>query len=141
MLIFNSNNLTIQIVRRLNLTVFTWSGTLSSESFVEGTIQSLEVLREHRSVHRVVMNAREITALEQKDVDASVKSTVDYLGITRANYRMSVVSPLDARARETINFYIDALNTALKKRFIVKQHRSVKEALSWLKLPKACTLF
>jgi hypothetical protein len=84
------------------------------------------------------MNAQDMLVISKSDIDASVKSTVDYLGITRASYRMSVISPMDALARESVTTYVDALNKTLKKRFVVRQYLSMKESLLWLRPKTIC---
>jgi hypothetical protein len=131
-----SKSLTIQVVVKLRLAVFTWHGFTPSEVFKEGTIRSLEILRDHPTVDRIILNARDHSVVMYDDIEASVKSTVDYLGIAQGSYRMAVVPPEDLLAKGTINLYIDSLNKALKKRFVVRQLENTKAAFSWLTKPK-----
>ncbi len=136
-LILTTKNLTIQMVRRFKLVVFTWRGFTPSAVYQEGTDQSLEVLRDHHSINRIILDVKDHTVILSNDIEASVKSTVDYLGIARGNYRMAVVSPKDLLAKTAIDLYVDSLNQALKKRFIVKQHKDIKQALLWLTKEKS----
>jgi hypothetical protein len=135
-LILKNINLTIQIVRRLKLVVFTWRGFTRSDVYRTGTLQSLEVLRNQLSISQIILDAKDHSGILHDDIEASVKSTVDYVGIARGNYRMAVVSPKDMLAKSAIDLYVDLLNDALKKRFIVKQHENIKDALIWLVKPK-----
>ena len=132
MLILKNKNLTVQTVKRLNLAVFTWRGSTLSDVFKEGTDQSLEILRDHPSINRILLNTKDHVMVMQADIEASVNSTVDYIGIARGNYRMGVVPPTDARSHVAIDFYIDSLNKILKKRFVVKKLETTKQALAWL---------
>jgi len=140
-LISNTKNLTIQVVRKLSLAVFTWRGFTSSEVYREGTIQSLEILRDYPSVNRIILNAKDHQGVLKEGIEASVKSTVDYLGIAQGNYRMAVVPPLDLLAKNTYNLYVDLLNQALQKQFVVRQFQNLEMALSWLIKTKRCSLF
>jgi hypothetical protein len=135
-LILKSKNLTIQIVRRLKLAVFTWRGSTPPDVYKAGTLQSLEVLRDHLSISQIILDAKDHSAILHEDIEASVKSTIDYVGIARGNYRMAVVSPKDLLTKSAIDLYVDSLNRALRKRFIVKQHKNIKDALIWLIKPK-----
>lgn len=121
--------------------MFSWDGLLTSDVFRQGTLQTLETLRDYRDVNCIVMDASQVLDLPQKDIEASVSSTVDYLGISRANYRMAVVSPIETLAMDSIDAYVDSLNKALKKRFVVKQYQSMRQALLWLKLPRIFRIF
>ncbi len=103
----------------------------------KSTDQSLEVLRDHHSINRIILDVKDHTVILSHDIEASVKSTIDYLGIARGNYRMAVVSPKDLLAKSAIDLYVDSLNKALKKRFIVKQHKDIKQALLWLTREKS----
>ncbi len=141
MLILKSKNLTIQIVKNLKLAVFTWRGFTPSEVYKEGTIQSLQILRDHPDINRIILNTKEHSIVMHEDIEASVKSTVAYLGIAKGNYKMAVVPPVDLLAKSSINFYVDSLNKALKERFVVKLHENTKEAFSWLTKPKYVRLF
>ena len=124
------------MVRRLKLIVFTWRGFTPSDVYKERTDQSLEILRDHFSIHRIIVDAKDHSVILHGDIEASVKSTVDYVGIARANYRMAVISPKDLLAKSAIDLYVASLNNALKKRFVVKQHDSIKQGLLWLVKPK-----
>jgi hypothetical protein len=140
-LILNNKNLTIQIVRKLKLVVFTWHGFTPSDVYRQETIQSLEILRDNPSINRILLNKKDHSVVMHEDITASVESTVDYLAIAQGNYRMAVVPPTDLQAKTSVDFYVDSLNQALKKRFVVKQYRNSKEALSWLTKAKFWLLF
>ncbi len=136
MLILNTKNLTVQIVRKLKLAVFTWRGLTPSLVYNEGTVQSLEILRDHPNVNRIILNAKDHKGVVQEGIEASVKSTVDYLGIAQGNYRMAVIPPIDLLAKDSYTLYVELLNSTLKKRFIVKQFENMREAFRWLFKPK-----
>ncbi len=132
MLISISESLTIQVVKNLKLAVFTWRGSPTPETYKDGTIQSLETLRDYPSVSRIILNARAHSGMTEAYIETSVKSTVDYLAIARGNYRMVVVPPVDTQSGHAITGYIAALNNLLKKRFVVTQQATMKQALRWL---------
>lgn len=112
--------------------VLTWRGFTPSQVYKEGTHQSLEVLRDHLSITRIILDVKDHSIILHDDLEASVKSTIDYIGIARGNYRMAVISPKDLLAKSAIDLYVDSLNKALKKRFVVKQHKNTRQALRWL---------
>jgi hypothetical protein len=140
-LIFNTKHLTIIIVRRLKLAVFTWRGFTPTQVYKEGTIQSLETLRDYPSINRIILNAKDHTGVLHDGIESSVKSTVDYLGIAQGNYRVAVIVPIDVLAKSSYRLYVELLNHALKKQFVVKQFENMKEALVWLIKPKFFSFF
>ncbi len=132
MLISNTKGLTIQVVKRLKLAVFTWSGFTPSEVYKEGTIQSLETLRNNPTINRIILNTKDHSVVMHEDIEASVRATVNYLGIAKGSYKMAVVLPTDLLAKSSVSFYVDLMNKTLKKRFVVRQHENMKKAFSWL---------
>jgi hypothetical protein len=140
-LIFNTKHLTIIIVRRLKLAVFTWRGFTPTQVYKEGTIQSLETLRDYPSINRIILNAKDHKGVLHDGIESSVKSTVDYLGIAQGNYRVAVIVPIDVLAKSSYRLYVELLNHALKKQFVVKQFENMKEALVWLIKPKFFSFF
>ena len=138
MFVLKSESLTIQIVKKFNVAVFTWRGQTPSDVFKEGTIQSLETLRKYPQINRIILNTKDHQLVLQEDVTSSVNSTVDYLGVARSNYRMAVIPPDDHLAKNPINWYIDSLNEALKKRFVVRKYKTVKHAFFGLIKPEIC---
>ena len=141
MLLFNNKTLTVQIVSKLRLAVFTWRGFTLSNIYKEGTIHSLEILRDYPGVNRIILNAKTHKGVLHEDIEASVKSTVDYLGIARGTYRMAVVIPKDLLAKTSYELYVNLLNNSLKKQFVVKQFGNIRSALVWLVKAKALSLF
>jgi len=140
-LIFNTKHLTIQIVGRLKFAVVTWRGLTPSHVYKEGTIQSLETLRDYPSVNRIILDAKDHKGVLHDGIESSVKSTIDYLGIAHGNYRVAVITPIDVLAKSSYRLYVELLNDALKKRFVVRQFDTMKEALAWLFKPKFWSLF
>lgn len=136
MLILKSDGLTVQVIKKLKLAVFTWRGHTPSEAYQEGTIKSLEVLRNLSSINRIILDVRHHSVMLSADIDQSVRSTVDYLTIAKGNYRMAVLPPANLLAESTVNLYIDLLNKTLKKRFVVKKIATMRSALLWLTRPK-----
>ncbi len=141
MLISRSKNLTIQVVKKFKLAIFTWSGLTPSDVFRAGTIESLEVLRMHPNVNRIILNSKDHHLVGQDDITASVNSTVDYLIVAKGNYKMAVIPPEDILAKSSIDQYIDSLNSTLKKRFVVTKYETMKRAFSSLVMPKICFFF
>jgi hypothetical protein len=141
MLISKSKSLTIQVTQRLKLVVFTWRGFTPSEVFQGGMIQSLEVLRVFPEIHRIILNVKDHHMVMQKDIDASVNSTVDYLGVADGNYKMAMIPPDDILAKAMINHYMDSLNKTLKNRFVVRKFETMKHAFSWLTKPAIFSFF
>jgi len=141
MLISRSNSLTIHVVRKLKLAVFTWKGFTSSKAFKEGTIQLLDTLRLYPEVTRIILNTRDHHHVMHADIMASVYSTVEYLGIAKGSYKMAVLPPSDILAKNSIDWYVDSLNNTSKKRFVVKKHKTMKNAFSWLTLPRVLSWF
>ena len=139
-LIFNNKTLTVQVVSKLRLAVFTWRGFTLSDIYKEGTIHSLETLRDYPSVNRIILNAKTHKGVLHEDIEASVKSTVDYIGIARGSYRMAVVTPKDLLAKTSYELYVESLNNSLKKRFVVKQFGNIRSGLLWLVKAKTCSL-
>jgi hypothetical protein len=131
-LIFNNKILTIQIVSKLRLAVFTWRGFTPADIYNEETIHSLEILRDYPNVNRIILNAKTHKGVLHEDIQVSVKSTVDYVSIARVNYRMAIVAPKDLLAKASYDLYVELLNNALKKQFIVKQFGNIRSALLWL---------
>jgi hypothetical protein len=140
-LISSSESLTIQVVKNLKLAIFTWRGSPTPDTYKDGTIQSLETLRDNPSVNRIVLNARAHSGMTEAYIATSVKSTVDYLAIARGSYRMAVVPPVDPQSKHAVNLYVAALNKVLKKRFVVIQKETMSEAFQWLIHPKKFWLF
>lgn len=140
MLTFNNKTLTVQVVRKLRLAVFTWRGLTLSDIYKEGTIHSLETLRDYPGLNRIILNAKAHKGVLHEDIEASVKSTVDYLGIARSNYRMAVIIPKDLLAKTSYELYVELLNNSLKKQFVVKQFGNIRSALLWLIKPTFCSL-
>ena len=136
MLILKSKNLTIQLVKKLKLAVFTWRGQTPPDVYYKGTIQSLEILRDHPTINRIIVDKKEQSIMMPDDIEASVKSTIDYLGIAQGNYRVAVVPPSDLLAKNAVDLYVDALNQALRKRFVVRRLEDSKSAFLWLIKPK-----
>ena len=139
-LIFNNKTLTVQIVGKLRLAVFTWRGFTLSDIYKEGTIHSLETLRDNPSINLIILNVKTHKGILHEDIEASVKSTVDYFGIARSNYRMAIVTPKDLLARTSYDLYVELLNNSLKKRFVVKQFGNVRSSLLWLVRSRPCFL-
>ncbi|MBS1505551.1 MAG: hypothetical protein JSS79_02785 [Bacteroidetes bacterium] len=139
MLVANSKGLSIHVIRKLKLAVFTWHGFTPSDVFKEGTIQSLETLRKYPEINRIILNTRKHSLVMHDDIDQSVQSTVDYLGVARGNYKMAVIPPEDVLAQSSMDWYIDSLNQVLKKRFVVRKYQSVKDAFYGLLIPKICS--
>jgi len=135
-LILKSKNLTVQIVKKLKLAVFTWRGHTPPDVYYKGTIQSLEILRDHPTINRIIMDKKDQSILMHHDIEASVKSTIDYLGIAQGSYRVAVVPPSDLLAKSSVDLYVDSLNQALRKRFVVRQLENSKSAFLWLMKPK-----
>jgi hypothetical protein len=141
MLISNSKGLSIHVIRRLKLAVFTWHGFTPSDVFKEGTIQSLETLRKYPEINRIILNTKRHSLVMHDDINQSVQNTVDYLGVARGNYKMAVIPPDDVLAQGSMDWYIDSLNQLLKKRFVVRKYQNVKEAFYGLIIPKLCAWF
>jgi hypothetical protein len=141
MLVLNSKALSIHVIRKLKLAIFTWHGFTPSDVFKEGTIESLETLRKYPEINRIILNTRHHSLVMQDDINKSVQSTVDYLGVARGNYKMAVIPPDDVLAKSSMDWYIDSLNQVLKKRFVVRKYRNVKEAFYGLFVPRACSWF
>lgn len=141
MLLFNNKTLTVQVVNKLRLAVFTWRGLTLSDIYKEGTIHTLETLRDYPGVNRIILNAKNQKGVLHEDIEASVKSTVDYVGIARGDYRMAVVIPKDLLAKTSYELYIQLLNKSLKKQFVVKQFGNVRSGLLWLIKARAFSLF
>ena len=140
MLIFNNKTLTVQIVGKLKLAVFTWRGFTLSDIYKEGTIHSLETLRDYPSINLIILNVKTHKGVLHEDIEESVKSMVDYLGIARSNYRMAVVTPKDLLAKTSYDLYVELLNNSLKKQFVVKQFGNIRSSLQWLVRSKPCSL-
>ncbi len=141
MLISRSKNLTIHIIRRLKLAVFTWHGFTPSDVFQEGTIESLETLRIYPDVNRIILNTKDHHMVVHEDINAAVNSTFNYLEVAKSNYKMAVVPPDDVLAKNSIDWYVDSLNHTLKKRFVVKKYETMKSAFSGLVVPKIYSFF
>jgi hypothetical protein len=139
-LIFNNKTLIVQIVSKLRLAVFTWRGFTTSDIYKEGTIHSLETLRDHPIINRIILNTKTHKGVLHEDIHASVKSTIDYVGIARGNYRMAVIVPKDLLAKTSYDLYTELLNNSLKKQFVVRQFSNLRSALVWLIKPKFCSL-
>lgn len=139
MLISNSKGLSIHVIRRLRLAVFTWYGFTPSDVFKEGTIESLETLRKYPEINRIILNTRKHSLVMHDDINQSVQNTVDYLGVARGNYKMAVIPPEDVLAQSSMDWYIDSLNQVLKKRFVVRKYQNVKDAFYGLLIPKICS--
>lgn len=139
MLVSNSKGLTIHVIRKLRLAVFTWHGFTPSDVYKEGTIQSLETLRKYPEINRIILNTRKHSLVMHDDINQSVQNTVDYLGVARGNYKMAVIPPEDILAQSSMDWYIDSLNKVLKKRFVVHKYKSVKEAFYALIIPRICS--
>ena len=138
MLISKGKGLTIHIVKKFKLAIFTWSGFTLPEVFKAGTIEALETLRMHPDVTRIILNTKHHHLVDRNAITSSVNSTVDYLMVAKGNYKMAVVPPDDILAKGSIDQYIDSLNGTLKKRFIVTKHETMKRAFSSLVMPKIC---
>lgn len=138
MLVANSKGLSIHVIRKLKLAVFTWHGFTPSDVFKEGTIQSLETLRKYPEINRIILNTRKHSLVMHDDIDQSVQSTVDYLGVARGNYKMAVIPPDDRLAQSSMDWYIESLNKVLKKRFVVHKYKTVKDAFYGLFITRIC---
>lgn len=136
MILLKNKNLTVQLNERINALIFSWSGFTPSEVFMDGTVQSLEIIRKHLKIKRLILNVKDHSFVMHEDILASLKYLVEFLRVVPNNYKMALVPPTDLLARSSVDWFITALQNNLKSRIVVKDCKTMKGAISWLTSPK-----